>query len=240
MSTQPVTLVTGSARGLGLAVARHLRERGDLVHVCWRSDNERAQALRDEFGQRAHKADLLALDDVDTLVRSVEGVDGRLKHVVHAVGEYASGPLEETSLEDLRRMWQSNTESAFLLMNAVRPSLRKTRGRVVFFGCSGLQGFRARKITAAYASAKSALLTLVRAWALEEAPHGVTVNMVSPGHVPHAHAHPDTLDSERLENIPAGRPGEPLDIARAVEYLCSEGAGYTTGTDLLVTGGYLL
>jgi len=81
---------------------------------------------------------------------------------------------------------------------------------------------------------------LVRGWALEEAPHGVTVNLVSPGHVPHPDAHADTLDPERLGRIPLGRPGTPDDVARAVAFLCSGEAGYTTGTELLVGGGWML
>ena len=141
----PISLVTGSARGLGLAVARHLRERGDRTHVVWRSDGAAARALRDEFGQRAHRGDLLSAEDVERVVRAVLELDGRIDHVVHAVGEYVSGPLEATSPDDLRRMLASNVESSYLLFEAVRPALRETRGRAVFFGCSGLAGFRARR-----------------------------------------------------------------------------------------------
>src|SRR5206468_10782630 len=119
-----------------------------------------------------------------------------------------------TTLADLRRMLASNTESAFVFFTAVREALRASRGQAVFFGTSGLAGFRARRSTAAYAAAKSALFVLVRSWALEEAPHGVTVNLVSPGHVPHAHAHADTLDESRLAAIPFGRAGTPEDVAR--------------------------
>ncbi|NOT29876.1 MAG: SDR family oxidoreductase, partial [Planctomycetes bacterium] len=154
--------------------------------------------------------------------------------------EYVSGPLESASLSDLRRMLASNVESAFVFFGAARPALRAARGRAVFFGTSGLPGFRARRTTAAYAAAKSALFVLVKAWALEEAPHGVTVNLVSPGHVPHEHAHPDTLDAELLGKIPLGRPGTPADVARAVAFLCSDEASYTTGTELLVSGGWML
>jgi NAD(P)-dependent dehydrogenase (short-subunit alcohol dehydrogenase family) len=236
----PVTLVTGSARGLGLAVARHLRARGDRVHVVWRTPGERAQALRQEFAARAHRADLVDPSQAESLVEAVLALDGRLDHLVHAVGEYLSGPLEATTPADLRRMLASNAESAFALFGAARAALRASRGKAVFFGTSGLAGFRARRQTAAYAAAKSALLVLVRSWALEEAAHGVTVNLVSPGHVPHEDAHADTLDEARLERIPLGRPGTPLDVARAVAFLCSPEAEYTTGTELLVSGGWML
>lgn len=239
-SAQRVALVTGSARGLGLAVARRLRARGERVHVVWRSEGESARALEREFGGRAHRADLLEAGAAEALVRVVLAQDGRLDHAVHAVGEYVSGPLAGTSAAELRRMLASNVESSFAFLGAVRAALREARGRAVFFGTSGLAGFRARRTTAAYAAAKSALLVLVKSWALEEAPHGVTVNLVSPGHVPHAHAHADTLDGERLGRIPLGRPGTPEDVAHAVAYLCSDEASYTTGSELLVSGGWML
>lgn len=235
-----VALITGSARGLGLALARHLRARGRRVHVTWRTDGAAAAALRSEFGPRAHRADLLAPRAAQALVAAVQAQDGRLDEAVHAVGEYVSGPLERTTRADLARMLASNVESAFAFFEAVRPALRAARGRAVFFGTSGLGGLRARRSTAAYAAAKSALLVLVRSWALEEGPHGVTVNLVSPGHVPHPDAHPDTLDPASHADIPLGRPGTPADIARAVEFLLSEAGSYTTGSELAVDGGYLL
>src|SRR5687767_12168311 len=120
MSDAKVALVTGSARGLGLAVARHLCARGESVHVTWRSEGERAAALRAEFGARAHRADLLEERDAHALVEAVLARDGRLDPVVHAVGEYVSGPLAEASAADLRRMLASNAESAFHLFGAAR------------------------------------------------------------------------------------------------------------------------
>jgi len=235
-----VALVTGSARGLGLAVARHLRAGGARVHVTWRSEGAAARALRDEFGERAHRADLLSGADAQALAAAVLARDGRLDHAVHAVGEYVSGSLAAGKRADLARMLASNVESAFVLLEAVRPALRAARGRAVFFGTSGLAGLRARRTTAAYAAAKSALLVLVRSWALEEAAHGVTVNLVSPGHVPHADAHADTLDPAAHAAIPLGRAGTPADVARAVEFLLSDGAAYTTGAELTVDGGWML
>jgi len=238
--SSPVSLVTGSARGLGLAVARHLRARGDRVHTVYRSENARAAALRAEFGPATHRADLLLAEDAAALVAAVLEREGRLDHLVHCVGEYVSGPLERTSHADLVRMWRSNVESSFLIFSEARAALRASPGgRAVFFGTSGLNGLRGRRETAAYAAAKSALLVLVRGFAIEEAPHGVTVNMVSPGLIPHDAAHPDTHDSERQDRSPMG-VGKPEHIARAVAFLCSDDAAHTTGTDLFVTGGWML
>ena len=80
----------------------------------------------------------------------------------------------------------------------------------------------------------------MKSWALEEAPHGVRVNMVSPGQVPHEHASEDTLDPARWERIPLGRAGEPAEIAEVVAWLCSPRASYVTGSDVQAAGGYLL
>jgi len=81
---------------------------------------------------------------------------------------------------------------------------------------------------------------LARSWALEEAPHGVRVNVVAPGVVPHEHASADTLDPALWQHVPMGRPGEPREVADAVAFLCSPASGYMTGTVLEVAGGWLL
>lgn len=235
-----VVLVTGSARGIGLGLARELVEDGVRVHVVWRTEGAAAKALCAEFGIAAHRADLVRDGDARALIEEVVSMDGRLDGVVHAVGPYLSGSLEDASVDDLCSMWEGNVVSAFHLLDAARTPLRGAQGSAVFFGTSGLEGMRARRSTAAYAAAKSALRVLVKSWALEEAPHGVRVNMVSPGHVPHADAHADTLDEELLAKIPLGRPGTPEDLSAAVRWLLSPAASYTTGVDLSVTGGWLL
>ena len=236
----PVTLVTGSARGLGLAVARELAAAGDRVHVVWRSSADRAEALEREFPGRVHRVDLASDAEASDLVQAVLGSDGRLDRVVHAVGDFDAGPLDQVEPSTLRALFESNVMSAWNLACAGREAVRASGGAWVFFGCAGLGGQRARRQTAAYAAAKSALAVLVRSMALEEAAHGVRVNMVSPGIVPHDGAHPDTLDPARQARIPMGRTGNPQEIAKAAAWLLSDDSGYATGQDLEIAGGWML
>jgi len=233
-------LVTGSARGLGLATARAFRARGDRVHVVWRTSSPHTGDLEREFVGRVHRADLVYAESARELAQAVIERDGRIDVAVHAVGDYVSGTLEHARPHDLAHMFASNVESALRVMDAVRPALREARGSALFFGCAGLEGARGRRDVALYAAAKSALLVLVRSWALEEAPHGVRVNMVSPGVVPHEHAAADTLDPRIQARIPLGRTGTPEEVASAVLFLCSDAARYTTGVDLAVAGGWVL
>lgn len=237
-SSSRVVLVTGSVRGLGLAVARAFAEHGLRVHVVWRGSSDLAASREAEFQGRVHRCDLGDERAAAGLVDAVVARDGRLDVLVHAVGEYVHGPLARASAADLRRMLASNVETSFALMNAAREPLRAARGNAVFFGCAGLEGARAKRDTAVYTASKTALLVLVRSWALEEAAYGVRVNMLSPGIVPHAHAADDALDPKLHAAIPLGRPGRPADIARAALFLASSDAEHVTGVDLPVTGGW--
>jgi NAD(P)-dependent dehydrogenase (short-subunit alcohol dehydrogenase family) len=239
-AAQPVALVTGSIRGLGLAVARAFAERGDRTHVVWRGSQARVPASEVEFPGRVHRADLTRGMEARRLVEEVLERDGRLDHVVHCVGAYTSGSLEATGFEGWRAMLESNLETALHLADASRDALRASHGTLVFFGCAGLEGLRGRRQAAAYAAAKSALLVLTRSMALEEASFGVRVNMISPGLVPHEDAHAETSDPALLARVPMGRHGTLEEVAQAALWLSSERSSYTVGVDLPVSGGWLL
>ncbi len=234
-----VALITGSARGLGLACARRFAQDGARVHVVYRTRTPEISQLESEFPERVHQADVTREDEVARLVAEVLRRDQRIDHAVHAVGEFVTGPLAAISSDDFRRMFLSNTESAFLFARAVLPALRASQGQLVFFGAAGLFGLRARREAAAYMAAKSALVVLARSLALEEARAGVRVNVVSPGAVAHAHADSDTMIKLGQGKVPlAGSPGEPRDLANAVAWLCSSEARHVTGADLEVAGGF--
>jgi 3-oxoacyl-[acyl-carrier protein] reductase len=246
-SHEPVVLVTGSARGLGLACARQLLEGGARVHVVWRSGTAAPRGLVEAFGrERVHRADLEEPGAARALVDAVTDVDGALDRLVHAVGPYHEGRLDERTPaggagEVAAQMWSGNVATAIAIFDAARPHLRAaSAGAAVFFGVAGLAGLRARRDCAVYAAAKSALLVLVRSWAVEEGPFGVRVNAVSPGVVPHDDAHPATLDPKLLARIPAGRTGRPEEIADAVEWLLGPRSAHVTGVDLPVAGGWML
>lgn len=233
-------LVTAAARGLGLATARAFATQGERVHVTWRSSQGARAALASEFGAACvHRADLALEAEARRLVAEVIAAEGRLDVLVHPVGEFIAGSLEDARPEQWAHMFQSNVTTAFHAFDASRSALRASRGSALFFGVAGLDTLRGRRETALYAAAKSALLVLVRSWALEEALHGVRVNAVSPGVIPHAAADAMTRDPKVHARIPLGRVGTPEDVARAAVFLCSEEASYITGTDLAVSGGWL-
>ena len=234
-----MALVSGGIRGLGLATARELAGRGASVHLCWRSSAEAARGLEREFPGRVHRADLEREGEARELVAAVLAREGRLDQLVHAVGEFHSGALEALELPLLRGLWENNVSSAVSLFGAARAALRASRGAALFFGTAGLAGLRGRREAAAYAAVKSALLVLVRSWSLEEAPHGLRVNMLSPGLIPHEHAAPETSDPRLAARVPLGRAGTPGEVARGAAWLLSGEASYVTGVDLEVAGGWL-
>ena len=241
--SQPVALVTGSAGGLGFAAAERLRDEGFRVHVVWRASEARVPELEQGFAGRVHRADLCEVGAAARLVEAVLAIDGELQHIVHAVGDYAEGSLAETESDTFRALFESNLFSARDLAEAARAPLRRAAesgadASMLFFGTAGLAGRGARAKTAAYGAAKSALLVLVRSLAKEEAAHGVRVNMISPGIVPHDGAHASTLDEDLQARIPLGRAGTPEEIAEGVHFLTT--ARQVTGQDLGIDGGWLL
>jgi len=235
-----VALVTGGAQGIGLGVAEELLARGWHVHVNVRSASKR-DAAAGTFGEgRVHGGDLVSRDAADALVEAVLAAEGRLDAVVHAVGPYRTARLSETSVDDFRAMYEGNVVTSLQVVEAARAALRESRGAYVFFGVAGMERWRAREVTSAYVAAKAALLVAVRALALEEAPHGVRANMISPGFVPHAEAAPDTVADDLHRKIPVGRPARMSEVAGAAAWLLSEEARHTVGQNLEIAGGWML
>jgi 3-oxoacyl-[acyl-carrier protein] reductase len=249
-----VALVTGagSPDGIGFATARLLGELGARVAVGATTGraHERAEEL-ERLGVPAVGlvADLTDPAAVADAVRRVSEHLGEPTVLVNnagmtslsdpALGE-VSGGAESGTLLDLepgawRRSLSRNLDTAFLVTRAVLPSMRAAGwGRVVMVA-SVTGAAMAMRGETAYAAAKAGMLGLARAVAVDHAGEGVTCNVVAPGWIGTASQTADEVRQGRA--TPAGRSGTPAEVAAAVAWLCTPGAGYTTGQLLLVDGG---
>ncbi|MCA9001836.1 MAG: SDR family oxidoreductase [Planctomycetes bacterium] len=235
-----VYLVAGASGGLTEGVALGLVSAGARVHVLGR-DRGRLQAWVERIGEeRVHVGDPAEPGHAARVVGEVLAAEGRLDGLVYGAGPYAALRLDETGPDVWQHLWRGNVMGALALVDAARASLRASDGSILLFGAAGLEGLRARSTCAAYTSIKTALLSYMVSLAREEAEFGVRVNMISPGIVPHDGAAEDTLDPERWQQIPMGRPGTIEDIQRAALWLLSSEAAHVTGQNLEVAGGFLL
>ena len=239
-----VALVTGSSRGLGAVIARRLARDGFAVAVNGRPGDEQVTAvgrgIRDEGGTaEGFCADLTDEQQVAGLVAAITGSLGPVGVLVlNATGPQPEAPVTEVDWADHVAQLDFFVKSPVLLGRAVLPGMQARRyGRIVSIDSE--VAHRPPPGRSAYAAAKNAQIGLTRSWARELASFGITVNTVAPGFIPverHADV-PDEVRQAYLASVPAGRMGTPGDIAHAVSFLASEGAGFVTGQRIVVDGG---
>jgi 3-oxoacyl-[acyl-carrier protein] reductase len=239
-----VALVTGSARGLGSAIARRLAHDGLAIAVNDVHGGGRALdvagAIRDDGGiADAFTADVTDERQAVDLVAAVSDSLGPIEVLVlNATGPQPEAPLAEVEWEDHVAQLAYFVKSPLLLGRAVLPGMRaRGWGRIVQIDSEVAD--RPPPGRSAYATAKSAQIGLTRSWARELAPLGITVNAVAPGFIPverHAGV-PEATRSAYLSSVPTGRFGTREDIAVGVSFFASEAAGFITGQRLVVDGG---
>ena len=234
--TGRTALVTGSTRGLGLALARALAGAGARVAVNGRSREACEAVLWD--GAVAAPFDVT---DEQAVAAGV-AVLGRIDVLVNNVGIQVRGPLEEFTLETWRRILDVNLTGAFLVSRAVVPQMLERGAGKIVNTCS-VMSRSARATVGPYTTSKGALEALTRSMCADWAPHGIQVNGIGPGYFATEMNEPLKADRQFDEwlraRVPAGRWGDPEELGGAVVFLASRASDYVNGQIVYVDGGLL-
>lgn len=230
-----VAVVTGGASGIGAAIVRRLLDSGYGVVVLDRQAPKETHA----------KLSTIQIDlfDNNALKRAAADIAARHKvtHLVHNAGTIRPASIEDTNIEDLQALAQLHLGVALTLTQAVLPGMKaRGFGRIVLMSTRGALGLANRT---AYGSTKAGVIGLVRSWALELAPSGVTVNAVAPGPIGDTDMFRgviplgDPREQALAAAIPVKRLGRSDDVARAVMFFADPANSFVTGQTLYVCGG---
>ncbi|MFZ0333584.1 MAG: SDR family oxidoreductase [Candidatus Acidiferrales bacterium] len=243
---QRVALITGGSRGIGKGIAMSLGRAGARVAISYRSNKTAAQnTLRQlqAIGCECFAVEADATDpaQAESLVASVTEKFGRLDVLVNNVGAFNWGTVVETTVEEWRRVLDSNLLSVFCVSRAALPAMRRQRwGRIINLGAVGAERAFGQATISAYAAAKAAVVAFSRSLALEEAKNGITVNVVNPPNIDDKELSAEEARRMRDARFPVGRPPSADDVAEAVKFLASDSADYVTGQVLSVSGGWMM
>lgn len=227
-------VVTGGARNIGQAIALRLQEDGYRVHVL---DIVAPEA--ESLGADAHIVDVSDLAALRATMAAILA-EAPIRCLVNNVGIVMPARLEDVDLADFDRLMHVNLRAAIACTQAVLPAMKAAGfGRVVMNTSRVTKGKIARTL---YSASKGAAQSMARTWALELAPHGITVNCVAPGPIATTafwrNNPPDSAETRAIVSaVPVGRMGTPEDVAQAVSFFCDPRSGFVTGQTMFVCGG---
>jgi len=233
-----VAIVTGGTRGIGEAISLALRDMGMTVAANYAGNSEKARAFTDVTGIPSYRWDVgdhqACLDGCAQVASDLGPIDV----VVNNAGITRDGVLMKMSFEDWNEVMRINLGGCFNMAKATFPGMRERGwGRIVNIGSINGQAGQYGQVN--YAAAKSGIHGFTKALAQEGARYGVTVNAIAPGYIDTdmVAAVPAPVLEKIVARIPVGRLGSAGEIARGVAFLCSEDAGFITGSTLSINGG---
>jgi 3alpha(or 20beta)-hydroxysteroid dehydrogenase len=234
-----IAIVTGAARGIGLAIANDFIKAGAKHVIC-------ADILKEELasisgpGLSTVELNVCEENAWQVLMEKALSEHGGIDILVNNAGILSFGLIEDIKPNDFRRLMDVNVTGTFLGMQAVIPHM-KAAGKGVIINTSSASGMMPSNFVSAYAASKFAVRGLSRAAALELGPHGVRVNTVHPGGVNTPMTNPGKAPQKDVDKgfgfVPMQRGCQPEEIARGVTYLASDAASYCNGTELVIDGG---
>lgn len=242
-----VAIVTASDSGIGKACALQLAQQGFAIGITWHSDEQGARDTAQEVMKLGVRAETIQLD-LSRLPEGAQGLEqlitrlGRIDVLVNNAGTMSKAAFLDMPFADWRQIFTVDVDGAFLCSQlAARQMVKQGEGGRII-NITSVHEHTPLPEASAYTAAKHALGGLTKSMALELVKHNILVNAVAPGAIatPMNDMDDGDVTPGSEPSIPLGRPGLTREIASLIGWLCSEGAGYTTGQSLIVDGGFML
>jgi len=232
-----VALVTGGSRGIGAAISKELKEKGYIVAATYAGNDEAASAFTAETGIKTYKWDVANYESSAAGIAQVEADLGPVEVVVANAGITRDAPFHKMTPEQWHQVIDTNLTGVFNTIHPIWPGMRERKfGRIVVI--SSINGQKGQFAQVNYAATKAGDLGIVKSLAQEGARANITANAICPGYIgtDMVMAVPEKVRESIIAQIPAGRLGEPEEIARAVAFLVADDAGFINGSTISANG----
>ncbi len=233
-----VALVTGGSRGIGEAISKALKAAGYEVAATYAGNDEKAKAFTDETGIKTYKWNAADYEASKSGIAQVESDLGPIEVVVANAGITRDAPFHKMTPEQWKEVVDTNLTGVFNTVHPVWPGMRERKfGRIIVI--SSVNGQKGQFGQVNYAATKAGDLGIIKSLAQEGARAGITANAICPGYIATemVMAVPENVREKIVAQIPAGRLGEPEEIARCVVFLASDDAAFITGSTISANGG---
>ncbi|WP_299830301.1 acetoacetyl-CoA reductase [uncultured Roseobacter sp.] len=232
-----VALVTGGSRGIGASISNALKDAGYTVAATYAGNDEAAAKFTDETGIKTYKWNVADYDACRDGIAGVEADLGPIDVVVANAGITRDAPFHKMTPQQWQEVIDTNLTGVFNTVHPIWPGMRERKfGRVIVI--SSINGQKGQFAQVNYAATKAGDLGIVKSLAQEGARAGITANAICPGYIATemVMAVPEKVRESIIGQIPAGRLGEPEEIARCVVFLASDDAGFINGSTISANG----